>query len=169
MEFQTTINGTTMPVLVLWHVVAHTKDDVFSTVYQELRQRKWVHESYLEAVKRREQEYPTGLNFGDFSVALPHIDIEHVIRSALVMALLEEPVAFQAMDDPSQSLSCQLAIFPVLAATGDQLTFLQAVTTGLQKSGFYAQLTEQKSPEAAATLLDRMFTEYAAEENDARQ
>jgi glycerol-3-phosphate dehydrogenase (NAD(P)+) len=157
MELQTTLNGVTMPVLVLWGLDARSKDELFSSVYHELLQRGWVRPSYLEAVKRREEQYPTGLDFGEFAVALPHIDIEHVIRSALVIALVKEPIAFQAMDNHEQALACQLAIFPVLASTGDQLAFLSAVTTALQHPGFYATIIEQTSPEAAAHLLDTMF------------
>ncbi|QBD76508.1 PTS sugar transporter subunit IIA [Ktedonosporobacter rubrisoli] len=163
MEFHTTLNGTTMPVLILWHLPAQSKDDLFAIVYKELLTRRWVHPTYLEAVKQRELEYPTGLDFGDFSVALPHIDPEHVIHSALVMALVEKPLPFLAMDDSSQTLDCQLAIFPVLAAAGDQLIFLSAVTTALQQPGFYNTIIEQKSPEAAAALLDQVFANFVVE------
>lgn len=167
LEFQTTLNDVTMPVLVLWGLTAPDKDDLFAIVHDELLQRGWVHETYLEGVRQREQVYPTGLDFGDFAVALPHVDCEHVIRSALVMALVEEPLHFQAMDDPAQSLACRLAIFPVLASSGDQLIFLSAVTTALQQPGFYERIIQQESPEAAAAMLDRMFSSYRKEEEPA--
>lgn len=164
MEFHTTLNGMTMPVLVLWQLPVTNKDDLFAIVFQELHQRAWVHSSYLEAVKQRELEYPTGLDFGDFAVAVPHIDMEHVIQSALVMVSLQQPVVFQAMDDPEQALPCRLAIFPVLSGTKDQVIFLGAVTTALQKPGFYTAIIEQTSPEGAITFVDRMFADYAVEE-----
>lgn len=167
MEFQTTLNSVTIPVLVLWGVPARSKDELFAAVYQELLQRGWVRESYLAAVKRREQEYPTGLDFGEFAVALPHIDTEHVIRSTLVMTLLEQPLAFQAMDDAEQSLACRLAIFPVLATTGDQLAFLSAVTSALQQPGFYADLIARQTPQEAVVFLDRMFASHVRETEEA--
>lgn len=163
MEFQTTLNNSTMPVLVLWRLAIQNKDDLFALVYHELLQRGWIRETYLEAVKQREQEYPTGLDFGEFAIALPHIDPEHVLHPAMVMTLVEEPIHFQAMDDPSLSHPCRLAIFPVLAAAGDQLLFLSAVATALQQPGFYAILIAQESPEGAAALLDSIFATYVAE------
>lgn len=167
MEFQTTLNGVTMPVLVLWQLAVENKENLFSTVYHELHQRGYVYSTYLEAVKQREQEYPTGLDFGDFAVAVPHIDTEHVIQSALVMALVKHPIAFQAMDDPEQTLQCQLAIFPVLVGTKEQVVFLGAVTTALQQPGFYTTILEQASPADAVALLDRMFADYTVEVGDA--
>ena len=167
MEFTTTLNGTTMPVLVLWQLHAPNKDALFAHVYQELYQRGWVHPTYLAAVKRREEEYPTGLDFGNFSIALPHIDTEHVIRSAMVVALLQEPLLFQAMDDPEQTLSCQLAIFPVLGETKEQVIFLSAVTTALQQAGFYDAIIGQPSAEKATDLLNHMCASYVIDIDDA--
>jgi|GEM_PF-129138 PTS system galactitol-specific IIA component len=163
MEWQTTINGETMPVLILWHLPVRDRDELFAVVYQELLSRGWVRETFLAALQRREQEYPTGLDFGAFAVAVPHIDLEHVRRSALVIALTDQPVTFQAMDDASRPLRCRLAIFPVLAAAEHQVTFLSAVVTALQQPGFYNMIVEQESPEGVAGLLDRMFVLQAAE------
>jgi len=157
MEWQTTIDGETMPILILWHLPVHDRDALFASIYRELLDRGWVRETFLEALKRREQEYPTGLNFGDFAVAVPHVDCEHVRQSALVVALAEQPVTFQAMDDASRALSCRLAILPALATADHQVAFLSAIVTGLQQPGFYQQIMAAASPEAVVELLKPVF------------
>jgi PTS system galactitol-specific IIA component len=157
LELQTTLNQMQLPVLVLWQLAASTKEDLFERVHQELYCRGQVHASYLSGVRQREEAYPTGLDFGDFAVALPHVDFEHVIRPALVIVLLREPLPFRAMDDPAQELACRLAIFPVLSAADEQLGFLEAVTTALQKPGFYSAFIARQSPQEIASDVEQIF------------
>ncbi|WP_376794552.1 PTS sugar transporter subunit IIA [Thermogemmatispora sp.] len=146
-----------MPVLVLWGLTASSKEELFARVHEELWRRGQVHPSYLAGVQERERQYPTGLDFGEFAVALPHVDFEHVIRPALVVALLSQPLPFQAMDDPTRQHLCQLAIFPVLTSGDTQLAFLQAVTCALQQPGFYARLISLQTPQEIAACLQSML------------
>ncbi|MBX5448965.1 PTS sugar transporter subunit IIA [Thermogemmatispora sp.] len=156
-ELELTLNGITMPVLVLWDLPVTTKDELFTRVHEELLRRDQVRPSYLNGVKEREQRYPTGLDFGAFAVALPHVDFEHVLRPALVVALLREALPFQAMDDPTRQHLCRLAIFPVLTSGEAQLAFLQAVTCALQQPGFYERFIALQTPQEISVCLQEML------------
>ncbi|GER84334.1 MAG: PTS sugar transporter subunit IIA [Thermogemmatispora sp.] len=156
-ELELTLNGVTMPVLVLWGLTVRSKEELFARVHEELLRRGQVRPSYLEGVQERERQYPTGLDFGDFAVALPHVDFEHVLRPALVVALLSEALPFQAMDDPTRQHLCRLAIFPVLTSGDTQLAFLQAVTCALQQPGFYTRLISLQTPQEISACLQSML------------
>ncbi|WP_084658868.1 PTS sugar transporter subunit IIA [Thermogemmatispora onikobensis] len=156
-ELELTLSGITMPVLVLWGLAVRSKEELFACVHAELLRRGQVHPSYLEGVQERERQYPTGLDFGDFAVALPHVDFEHVIQPALVVALLSEALPFQAMDDPARQHLCRLAIFPVLTSGDAQLAFLQAVTCALQQPGFYEHFIALQTPQEIKACLQSML------------
>lgn len=153
MDAEVTLQGETMPVVVLTGLDAPDADALFTEVAQALRERGWVAPTFLEALRKREREFPTGLDFGRFHAALPHVDPEHVHTSALVVAVNRRPVTFQAMDNPARALSCRLAVFPMLRDATKQVPFLVAATGSLQQPGFYEQLSSAEDPEQVAALL----------------
>jgi galactitol PTS system EIIA component len=146
-----------MPVLVLRGVAAGNAGELFALVGAELAGRGWVAPTFGQALVQRERQFPTGLDFGRFTAALPHADTEHARRSALAVVLTQEPVEFRAMDDPNRALACRLVIVPVLTDPGKQVPFLSATTTALQQPGFYEALIEAPDEEAVAGLLQRAF------------
>ena len=54
---------------------------------------------YVEAIKQREKEYPTGLPSTDPVVAIPHANYEMVKKTTLAIATLNEPVLFENMEN----------------------------------------------------------------------
>jgi len=64
----------------------------------QLVKRNYVKDTYKEALLQRENEFPTGLNFGAYGVAIPHSDAIHVNKSTLGIVVPAKPVVFQSMD-----------------------------------------------------------------------
>lgn len=64
------------------------------TLYDE----GYVKESFEEALKEREKQYPTGIVSNPYNIALPHVDEHHVKKNALVVIIEEEPLLFHRMD-----------------------------------------------------------------------
>lgn len=88
-----------------------------------------VRDSFKAAVVDRERKYPTGLPTSPVGVALPHADPEHVIRPAIVVAVLSGPVPFRNMGDPSSFLDVQVVILLALADAESQIRQLQRIST----------------------------------------
>jgi PTS system galactitol-specific IIA component len=147
----------TIPVLVLRGVAAGDAGELFAAVAGELAGREWVAPTFADALAERERQFPTGLDFGRFMAALPHADTEHARRSALAVVLTQAPVEFRAMDNPNRALACRLVIVPVLTDPGKQVPFLSAMTTALQRPGFYEALVDAPDEEAVRELLQRAF------------
>ena len=89
------------PECTLIHVKADRKEDVIWKLYEKLLQNGKVKENFYEAVLEREREYPTGLKFEKWEVAIPHVSPEYVLESTIAIAVLDEPVEFKRMDDES--------------------------------------------------------------------
>ena len=156
-ESKVRLGDEAIPVLVLRGVAAGDAGELFAAVAGELAGRGWVAPTFADALAERERQFPTGLDFGRFTAALPHADIEHARRSALAVVFTQAPVEFRAMDDPNRALACQLVIVPVLTDPGKQVPFLSATATALQQPGFYEELVEAPNEEAVVGLLQRAF------------
>ncbi len=80
---------------------AHT---VISLLAEALHIQGLVSADYGKQTWTRELEHPTGLPTKPFSIAFPHADAEGVHQSALAVAILRNPIKFQNMGDPDETL-----------------------------------------------------------------
>jgi len=73
-----------------------------------LEDRGMVKESFRNAIKEREKNYPTGINTAQFGVAIPHVDPKHVLKNAVLTVTLEVPVEFGMMGgEPSDRVKVE--------------------------------------------------------------
>jgi len=132
---------------------ARSREALFSEVNQVLVEDGFVHPTFLEALTKREDEFPTGVDFGQFAIAIPHIDPEHVIQPGALVCRSDGPVAFGAMDNPERQLACRLTIWPLVTDPQAQVPLLSSVLRALQKKGVYEQLVALPA-EQVQTLME---------------
>lgn len=112
----------------------------------------YVRESYAQAIVDREASYPTGLEFGEHSIAMPHCDIQHVNSPAICMAVLKKPVAWHRMDDPESTCNAELVIMLALNEAHAHLEMLQKVVALLQNQDLVAEIVSSGSAAEAYSL-----------------
>jgi len=79
-------------------MVADDYHDVLDKIAKKLFKKGYVKESYIEAVKEREENYPTGLLVkDDYGIAIPHADEENVNKTGVAISTLKKPVLFKQM------------------------------------------------------------------------
>lgn len=61
---------------------------------QQLTQQGYVTEGFTDAIIAREAVFPTGLQFEDYGVAIPHTDSDYVRETKIAIMTLKEPVPF---------------------------------------------------------------------------
>jgi PTS system galactitol-specific IIA component len=83
---------------------------VITSMGEKLIKEGLVYATFIEAVIRREEKYPTGLPTS-IPVALCHSDPEHVKRSFLTLATLQKPVAFHEMGNPDHIQEVKIVFF----------------------------------------------------------
>lgn len=114
-------------------------------------------DGYTEAVLEREQSYPTGLSIPDedFGIAIPHADPDHVLGEAVLLALPEEPVEFQSMDNPDIPVAAE-AVLLLLAAESDEYTrFLSNLANLFQDTEFPKTVREGDADRVLALIEER--------------
>ncbi|WP_208922167.1 PTS sugar transporter subunit IIA, partial [Enterococcus cecorum] len=81
--------------LVFRDLKVKTQEEVLDCLSNKLLELGFVKDEYVEAIKQREKEYPTGLPSTEPVVAIPHANYEMVDKTTLAIATLKEPILFE--------------------------------------------------------------------------
>lgn len=142
------------PTLVVLDLDAASQADQFAAVATALGERGMVRESFGEALQARERAYPTGLNFGDFQIALPHVDPEHVTVPGLVVCRNSNPIDFMAMENHTLALPVRLSLWPIVTDPQRQVGLLAELLQLLGTPGVYGQLLDGTHDDVRLVVAD---------------
>lgn len=149
------------PLVFVRDSEAVTREELFVEMAQALGEVGAVAPTFLPALTDREEQFPTGLDFGQFAVAIPHIDAEHVCTPGLVVCRLATAVTFRAMDRHDHGLLVRLTIWPLVIDPEQQVGLLGACLRLLQVPGNYELLQDGDAAEVAVLLRGALDTTYA--------
>jgi PTS system galactitol-specific IIA component len=145
------------PNCVLLECDANTSADVISAVGERLEEQGYVKNSYIQAALDREKELPTGLPLGgEINAAIPHTDIEHVLKPALGMATLRTPVIFKNMVSPQEDVPVRLVFLLALEQPKAQIEMLQEVASVIQNADLVKELVSQETVDGVIKVLSQM-------------
>ena len=138
--------------LIIPGLEAKNSDEIFEALGGELVKQGYCKESYVQALKDREAEFPTGINMGEKGVAIPHTDVSHVNKKGIAIATLKEPVSFIEMGTDDEYVKAQV-IFMLAVDEKGHLELLQALLGILQDQETLTKLTEAKDAEEIIEII----------------
>ena len=132
------------PSCVLLNCDFKTSEEVIQAIGGKLFEAGFVKESFVQAAIDRELTLPTGLPLGGgINAAIPHTEIEHVLKPALGMATLKNEVDFRNMVSPTESVPVRLVFLLALEQPKAQIEMLQEVAGVLQNADLVERLVSQ--------------------------
>lgn len=116
-------------------------------------------EGFAQDVWDREGEFPTGLPTEPLGVAIPHADPDNVLKSAVCVGALKEPVTFNQMGTDS-SLKVEAALIFMLAIKEKekQVVMIQQLVELIQTPDLLVKLS---GAEDSAQAYDVISTSVA--------
>lgn len=120
-----TIQGVYYDVLRINSV--DTKEGVITYLSDYLKDRGCVNDKYVDATINREHIYPTGLPTKPIGIAVPHSERENVIKPAVIMGILDNPVEFMKMEDSSSSMEAGIVFLLALKGEDSHLNYLKNI------------------------------------------
>lgn len=138
--------------LILIGLDAKNTDEVFETIGGELVKQGYCKESYVQALKDREAEYPTGINMGACGVAIPHTDAVYVNDKAIAIGTLKNPVTFVEMGTDDEFIETQL-VFMLAVDEKGHLELLQAILAILQDPDTVSKIVAAKDTEEIIAII----------------
>lgn len=140
--------------LIQCRVVASTKEELLEMMALKLYDEGYVKKEYIDGVLAREALNPTGLQLDTFGCAVPHSEMGYVLRPTISIAVLEEPVAFQRMDDPSTSVDVHLVFMLAVNEGMKQVSVLQKLTGLMQNSGVFEELLHAQDASEVMAIIN---------------
>ncbi|CUH94564.1 hypothetical protein P22_0630 [Propionispora sp. 2/2-37] len=140
--------------LLVLGMEAKTSDEVITHLGKLMLEKQYVKDSYVDAVLTRETTLPTGLSIGNFYVAIPHTDSNHVNQSTIGLAALKKPVIFRSMINPEEKLEVELVFLLAVKDPALQVKMLKNLMAIFQNKELLMKIKAAESKEQAAELLN---------------
>ncbi len=140
--------------IILLDVEAETRDEVLTTIGDNLVNKHLVRPSFVPAIIERENEFPTGLPTAGVSVAIPHTDVEHVIQKNISVAILKDEVEFGVMGDDSEQVPVKIIFMLAMDEAHSQLSLLQKLMQIFQDENELRNLVKQTDKAAIKRILE---------------
>lgn len=140
--------------LIVVGLEADSQAQVIRALGERLQAAGFVKASYVDAAVDREKVYPTGLPTPE-PIALPHTDVVHCLKPALAVGLLAQPVAFQMMGDPSQTVATRTVFALSVVDPQRQVQILARLIKFCQSAETIRALHAAGSPADVAARLRR--------------
>ena len=134
------------PTCVLLNQKFDNSEDIIRAISMELYKAGFVKESFAQAAIDREKNLPTGLPLaGGANAAIPHTEIEHVIKPALGLVTLTREVNFQNMVNPQESVPVRMVFVLALEQPKAQIEMLQEIASVLQNPDLVERILKAES------------------------
>ena len=138
------------PELVFFDWECATPDEVFARPEGELAPRGYIASGWLDAVRTREDAYPTGLAMPAANIAIPHTDSGFVAKPYIA-------VTFNAMAGMGAPVPAQIVINLGIAEPGGQVEALQALMNIFMDADAAADVLGQTTPQGMVDAIRRHF------------
>ncbi|KAF0425964.1 PTS sugar transporter subunit IIA [Pediococcus acidilactici] len=109
---------------------------------------------FKDAVLKREQHFPTGLQTETVGVAIPHTDADKVLVPQIGFMRLKEPVIFKQMGD-NADVSVKFIFMLALKKSEEQLTMLQNLMLLFQNQQVIKEIEQVSSKESFIALMKK--------------
>ena len=142
--------------LVSINVEVDSKEQLFSYVAKRLKEGRYVKDSYLEGITKREEEFPTGLITKNLNIALPHSDPEHIREPFIYVVRINNDVTVKQMGD-NQEMKVKDFFFLGIKEPSGQVGVLQSLMNLFMNDDFVKEYIEAQSQEEIFNTIKKYF------------
>lgn len=129
----------------------HALTDIATRMFEQ----GYVKFSYIRAVLDREENFPTGILFDGYGVAIPHTDSCHVNKEIISINILKNPVIFKSIEDGKTDISINIIIMLAVYKNDNQLKVLSQLIDILQNKNFVENIRKTKDKITLTKLFER--------------
>lgn len=128
--------------LIITGLDVQSDQDIMVQVGGALVREGYARESYVEALAKREREFPTGLDVDGVGVAIPHTDVSHVIKAGIAIAVLNNPVTFVQMGTDDETVEVRLVFMLAVVNPDKHIDQLQRILAIIQDTRVLNKILE---------------------------
>lgn len=125
----------------------------FEWIFPILEEKGFVKASFLDAIKAREEKYPTALPV-DPPIALPHTDIEHIKKPFISVTRVDGTVSWAEMANNDHILNAKFVFLLGFLDKNGHVDLLQSLTGAFGNADFIEKLSHVSTPRECMELLE---------------
>lgn len=152
MEFVKLVNLNTINI----NLECSTKEEFFKTVSDKVFDLGYVTNEYYHKILEREENFPTGINLGDYGVALPHTDAEYTKNEFIAVCTFKDTLTLNSMEDKDEEVPVKLAFVLGLNQPHSQLKALTELMGVFQNPETVAKLVSATKEEEILDILNSL-------------
>lgn len=118
-----------------------SRNELFEAVATKLFNEGYVEKTYFDALKKREDEFPTGLETQFLSIALPHTDPEHIKKPFVFIVKNTNNLDFLQMGD-NKELSVKNFLFLGIKEPNKQVGLLARLMELFMNDSFVKEFND---------------------------
>lgn len=118
--------------LIFLDLDVSSSDEVMEIVGGKLVETGYCKPDYVEALKKREAEFPTGIDTGNIGIAIPHTAVDHINKGKIAIARLKKNVSFQQMGNDDEMVNVKLVFMLAVDDPNQHLAKLQSIVEVIQ-------------------------------------
>lgn len=141
------------------HFSAVTSDDVLQHLGDLAIKHGYAKEGYVDALLKREHEYPTGLPM-IVPIALPHTDAHHILKAGLGIVTLASPVTFKEMGGSNDEVSVQAVILILVTNPSSQVEVLSRLISAVQNESWFPNVKAATSDTELAAAFNAVLEQH---------
>lgn len=133
-----------------------TKQNFFESKGKLLNNLKFVEDTYLDAITEREQEYPTGLELKNISIAIPHTTVDHIKKPFIYFSrLTNNQIEFIQMGTDNVIVKPEYILMLGIREPKEQVHLLSEIMELFNQLEFIEKIRNANSKEEIMELLNK--------------
>ena len=139
--------------LIVPDLEAENSEEVFEKLGGLFIAEGYCRDTYVDALKEREKDFPTGINMGTIGIAIHHTDKQHVIKGGVAIGVLKKPVHFFQMGTTDEPVEAKLVFMLAVEDPKEHLVFLQRILAVLQDQAVLARIMETRNKKEIIEII----------------
>lgn len=118
---------------------------------------------YVEALKQREAQFPTGLDINGFGVAIPHTDAGYVLHETEGIMTLKHPVTFIQMGSDDTQVEVKVVFMLAIEDPKNRIKKLQQILRIIQDNAVLEKIYQASSADEVIDIVKQKEIEIGGE------
>lgn len=142
--------------LIDLNIAVNTEEQLFDLVGTRVIDHNYANLGYISNLEKRELAYPTGLEFAEIALALPHVDPQYVRRPFIYLARTVSSLKLKQMGDGSE-MTAKNFWFLGLQKGEKQPELLAKIIAAFQDQHFVEQFKKTEDTQNMLQLVEARF------------
>lgn len=131
-----------------------SKEELFYKMNEIFIEKNYVNKDYLNALLERENNYPTGLEFDGYNVAIPHVDSKYINKQKIIFIRLVQPILFKEMVS-CKEINVNIIVMLLIKDHNLQIDYLIKLMNILSNKNNYHILENELNKEKIKNIFEK--------------